>query len=268
MLGQRIASAGIGLILLIIVLLSDKIVMNIGIAVISIIALYELFSTVEEMKNSPITFLGYISAVVIAFNTYIPKVWLEILPYIYILLLFVCMLIYYDKIHFNKIAVTFFASAYICYFLSHVASIRELPNGYFLVWLVFLGAWSTDTFAYFIGINFGKHKLIPTISPKKTIEGALGGVIGCGLSFMFFGYIIHVIGNYNVYYINLLVLGLICSIVSQIGDLAASSIKRTYGVKDFGSIMPGHGGILDRFDSVIFVAPVIYYFLVNFNVIQ
>ena len=267
MLNKRIISAVIGMVLLILIVVSSNIVLNISIAIIAIIALYELFSALKVQKNFLPAYLGYFSAVVIVFSDYFHPGWMRLLVYVYVALLLLLMLIYYQKIDFNQIAVTFFAVIYICYFMAHIIFTRDLNNGSILIWLIFLGAWATDTFAFFVGSFLGKKKLLPDISPKKTVAGALGGIVGCGLSFLLYGYIVHILGNYSVHYINLLLLGLLSSIFSQLGDLVASCIKRQYGVKDFGTIMPGHGGILDRFDSILFVAPVVYYFVVHFTII-
>ena len=128
-----------------------------------------------------------------------------------------------------------------------------LSNGIY-IWLVFIIAWGTDTFAYVFGMLFGKHKLCPSLSPKKTIEGSIGGIIGAiGLTYLYIKYL-----EIDAYWAFLLI-AFIGSIVAQIGDLTASKIKRVTGIKDFGFIMPGHGGVLDRFDSILFIAPYTYY---------
>ena len=124
--------------------------------------------------------------------------------------------------------------------------------------LIFIGAWATDTGAYFVGVLFGKHKLIPAVSPKKTVEGALGGILGCVFGFVVYGLILNFFFDVKVNYLPLVLLAILVAIVSQIGDLIASYLKRESGIKDFGTIFPGHGGIMDRFDSIIAVAPVIY----------
>ena len=133
-----------------------------------------------------------------------------------------------------------------------------LSDGAYMVVLVFLSAWGNDTLAYCAGRLFGKHKMSPILSPKKTIEGAVGGVIGAGLLSCLYGLISK---NYNL----IIVFGIVCAVgglISIIGDLGASAIKRNYEIKDYSHLIPGHGGILDRFDSIIFTAPIIYYMLV------
>ena len=139
-----------------------------------------------------------------------------------------------------------------------IVATTQAAYGGFLLPMVFIGSWITDSFAYFCGSFFGKHKLIPEISPKKTVEGSVGGTLFCCLFCAAYGFIIASVTELSVNYISLMLSGLVLSVVSQIGDLNASYLKRTYGIKDFGNIFPGHGGMLDRFDSVIAAAPFLY----------
>ena len=127
--------------------------------------------------------------------------------------------------------------------------------GQYIYLLVFIAAWITDTFAYFTGVFFGRHKLCPKISPKKTVEGSLGGIAFCVLAFLIYGFAVSRMFPLEPNYLGLAAVGVVMSILSQVGDLLASVIKRTYGVKDYGKLFPGHGGVLDRFDSVLLLAP-------------
>ena len=120
--------------------------------------------------------------------------------------------------------------------------------------MIFLGAWITDTFAYFTGFFFGKHKLIEDVSPKKTIEGSIGGIFFCALSFVIFGLVVDTWFACDANLIFLGVSGVVISLIAQVGDLIMSVIKRQYGIKDYGKIFPGHGGMLDRFDSILAVS--------------
>jgi len=137
--------------------------------------------------------------------------------------------------------------------------LRRQPRGSVLFLLPFIGAWVSDTFAYFTGRLLGKHKLIPEVSPKKTVEGAVGGVVFTAIAYVVFGLILRE-GNMSVNIVLLAVIGVLVSVLSQIGDLIASVVKRHYGIKDYGKLFPGHGGVMDRFDSVIATAPVLYFF--------
>lgn len=137
-------------------------------------------------------------------------------------------------------------------------AISQSAHGGFVLPIIFLGSWITDSAAYFCGSFFGRHKLIPKISPKKTVEGSVGGVLFCGLFCTVYGLVIANVTDLTVNYVHLIVTGLVLSVISQIGDLNASYIKRTHDIKDFGNLFPGHGGMLDRFDSAVAVAPVLY----------
>ena len=142
------------------------------------------------------------------------------------------------------------------YFSFHVTLVDRTGDTGILVWLVIFGAFGTDVMAYFAGVALGKHKLCPSISPKKTIEGSIGGILGSVIICGAFGAVFA-----KEYLIHCLILGLLCGVFSQFGDLTASIFKRKMGIKDYGNLIPGHGGILDRFDSVLFTAPLVYYYI-------
>ena len=136
-----------------------------------------------------------------------------------------------------------------------MTNMGEISAGAAYLWLAFLGTWASDTFAYFVGTYLGKHKLCPLISPGKTIEGAIGGMIGSVIAIMLLG----VLFKLPVYHC--IIMGILVGIAAPLGDLVESAIKRFAGVKDSGQILPGHGGILDRFDSILFTVPAIYYYM-------
>lgn len=164
-----------------------------------------------------------------------------------------------DKV--NDVLTLYALFLYIVGCFNSIICVRYMTGGKYVYLLVFLGAWVCDTFAYFTGRFFGKHKLIPAISPKKTIEGSIGGIIftiGAFILYRFLLFKFYPDLNLNLPYILVIVLAIFASIVSQIGDLVASSVKRQYNLKDYGNLFPGHGGVLDRFDSVMLVAPVTY----------
>lgn len=147
-------------------------------------------------------------------------------------------------------------SFYVTVAFSSMVLLRYLPNGPYLFLLPFIGAWVSDTFAYFTGRFFGKHKLAPAISPKKTVEGSIGGIVFAVAVFALYGLVLSARG-FQPNYLALCLAGLFVSILSQIGDLSLSLLKRERGIKDYGRLFPGHGGVLDRFDSVIATAPII-----------
>ena len=157
------------------------------------------------------------------------------------------------------------SSTLVCLYIigatSSIIVVRDLPYGEFFWYFIFIGAWITDTFAYFSGMLLGKHKLIPNVSPKKTVEGSIGGTLFCIGFFIGYAAIVNHFTDANLNLILIACAGLVSALVSQIGDLSMSVIKRTYGIKDYGKIFPGHGGVLDRFDSILAVAIIMAIFL-------
>lgn len=268
---MRLLTALIGIPLIILLLLSPVPVMTVIIMLVSVVGLYEFFRAAKLLQHKVLCLFGFLAALFIPVGSYFAPATVLAMIYIYMILLFCLMLLSGKKIHFEQLAFVLIGLMYIPYFLSHILYLRNLSFGNFYVWLVFLGAFMTDSCAYFVGKAFGKHKLCPNISPKKTVEGAIGGVIGCGISFLVFGLIIN--GFFAAWLEGqqmnlwmLFILGLLAAVVSEIGDLVASMIKRQFGIKDFGNILPGHGGILDRCDSIVLVAPLIFLFILKFGI--
>lgn len=167
----------------------------------------------------------------------------------------------FPKYHANQIMSAMFSFLYGPVMLSFLYLLREgFDDGIYLVWFVFLASWGSDTCAYCVGVLIGKHKMTPKLSPKKSIEGAVGGILGAALLFVLYTYF--VIGRYTMIALQLpaaAALGAAGALISMVGDLAASAVKRDYGIKDYGKLIPGHGGIMDRFDSVIVVAPIVFF---------
>lgn len=186
-----------------------------------------------------------------------------------ILLLMALMFVYvfaFPRFTANQIMATYFSLIYAPVMLSFIFLTRQLEYGVYLVWMIFISSWISDTCAYLVGVLIGKHKLVPQLSPKKTIEGSIGGILGSALVGALFGFLLldKTLGG-NQFGVMLFVIGAIGSVISQVGDLAASAIKRNHEIKDYGSLIPGHGGIMDRFDSVIFTAPMVYFLVISFS---
>ncbi len=255
----RIITAVLGIPLVIIVLLLGSTWLRLAVAVISCIALYEIYHVMRE-NYKPIKWLGYsIIGIYYLLFEWIKSDFLIFMGLIVILLLTV-MVIKYPKYSIVDVALTLFPVLYTGLLFSFIVLIRDIEHGMFWVWLIPISSWGSDTFAYFTGITIGKHRLAPHLSPKKTIEGSIGGVLGAGV----IGYIYTMLyTSYSApelrkYMVLVLIAVMLSAVLSQIGDLAASAIKRYFKEKDFGYLLPGHGGILDRFDSLLFVAPAIY----------
>ena len=181
-----------------------------------------------------------------------------VLAFVYMLYCFSLPVFTNNALAFEEVSKTAIMTIYISVGFSSIVMLRDLWGGEYLFVLAFIGAWITDIFAYFTGMLFGKHKLSPVISPKKTIEGSIGGIVLCTICFVLYGVLLRTFFDASVNLLLYAVLGFFASLVSQLGDLIMSAIKRKNNVKDYGTLFPGHGGVLDRFDSVIAVAPVIY----------
>ena len=226
---------------------------------ISVIGAEELYRAMDVHKNgfglletaACLGILLYYGAAALDFGRY--GMMAVILALILILFVYVFT---YPKYDAHQIAAAFLGIVCVAVMLSYIYLTRNLENGHFIVWLIFLCSWGCDTCAYCVGMLIGKHKMAPVLSPKKSVEGAVGGVIGAAL--LGVAYAAATKGPMAEY-------AVICAagaLISMVGDLAASAVKRNQGIKDYGKLIPGHGGILDRFDSVIITAPVIYYMAV------
>ncbi len=269
---MRLISGIVGGALVLLLIFTPYYVFHIAVAAAGLVALYELYRTFEQAKKWQLMVLGYVFSLffliipVLPYN--IPTELMLFLLVVYLMLLSICSVIFHETIKFSDVSRAFFSLVYGVLFIMHLSYIRMMDHGKALVIFAFLGAWMPDTFAFFAGRFFGKHKLIPQVSPKKTIEGSVGAVLGAVITFMAYGLILQFGLGYTVNYLWLALLSLACGVVSQFGDLAASVIKRECGKKDFGNLIPGHGGMLDRIDSLVFIAPLIYYFLLMFEVIS
>ena len=249
------------LILLPVLIFSDTVVFPIAISLISLISLYELFHCMHVEKRVAVVIPLYAFAIVAPFlMRYLADIAdFALIAFIaaasYVIYLFALVVWSHGKLPFGEAVAVFATVLYVIAAMSAITYVRDFPyGGEYLYLLIFIGAWVTDTFAYFTGFLFGKHKLIPDVSPKKTIEGSIGGTIFCALSFVAFGWIVDVFFGQNANLLFLFISGVLVALISQIGDLIMSVIKRHYEIKDFGKIFPGHGGMLDRFDSILAVS--------------
>lgn len=228
--------------------------------IISLIGLFELYR-VFQIEKTPLAAIGYITTVVYYLDlvfSFLPDV---ILLAMAMLLAVMCAMVFqYPKYHANQVMAAFFGFFYVSVMISCIYLTRSLDGGKYLVWLIFLCSWGCDTSAYCVGKLFGKHKMTPKLSPKKSVEGGIGGVVGAVILTLIYALIFR--GRMQADSGTIVLMCVICAagaLFSMVGDLCASAIKRNFDIKDYGKLIPGHGGIMDRFDSVIFTAPVIYY---------
>ena len=256
MFKTRLLSGIVLVIIALLTIMSGGYVLLLTLLCVSLIGMRELYNAMGVHKSGMdlLELAGYLGAVL-----YYGTVFLGFEKYgmmAVILSLVLLMFVYvftYPKYQAEQVMSAFFGLVYVAVMLSFILLTRNLENGHLLVWLIFFCSWGCDTCAYCVGVLIGKHKMAPVLSPKKSIEGAVRGVAGAAGLGAAYAAIIHApVMEYAV----------ICAVgalISMVGDLAASAIKRNRGIKDYGKLIPGHGGILDRFDSVIFTAPVIYY---------
>lgn len=251
-------------VLAIILIFSNTIIMDIFTAIIACISMYEYFHCFKSTnKANPSQYLGYIYCILIAFTHFVDErlltsIIIAIIP-VSLVVLFAELVLSKGKKTVTDIAVTMLGICYIPLMLIYLSLVRDMEldhglNGKILIWFVLIASWGSDIFAYFIGRHFGKHKLT-AVSPNKTVEGAVAGVVGAILLGILFAILCNTIWGVGINYLLIGCIMAVLSIVGQIGDLAASSIKRYCDIKDFSELIPGHGGMLDRIDSIIFVLP-------------
>ena len=242
---------------------------------ITLIGLFELYKVVGVNKSAA-GVVGYLAAAALYFSvmectqdfgivTGCSAVGgtLPVIIGVFTVILLAVYVLAFPKFNSEQITMVFFGFFYVALTISYIYRLRISDAGAYSVWLIFICSWGADTMAYLTGILIGKHKIAPVLSPKKTVEGCIGGVIGATLigfiySLIFKDDLSKVFDNPVLLFT---IVSAVASVVSMIGDMAASAIKRNKDIKDYGSLIPGHGGILDRFDSVIFVAPIIYFLL-------
>ena len=261
---KRIISALIGFpIVVLLLIFGNTYVIDAVIAVLALISMYEYTKCFKSTKKAnPISWVGYIVCLIIPFlhiisNEYLIYVITLTIPLV-IFVLFLHIIISNLKITIKDVSITLFGIVYIVVFYAFLAKIFGMNNGKIYIWYTVLAAWGTDIFAYSVGRRFGKHKF-SKISPNKSIEGCIAGTIGAMIVSLLYTLLINNCFNYTINYIIIAIISIVLSIISQVGDFSASSLKRYAGVKDFGNIIPGHGGILDRCDSLMFIAPFAYF---------
>lgn len=259
MFKTRLISGVILVIALVIIVGSGGLLLYGTLLAASLIGMSELYKVVK-VQDRILGIVGYLAAISYYVLLYLNK--MEYVLLLAVILLMMAMAVYvfqYPKYNAEQVTMVFFGVFYVAVMLAFVYEARQLADGNVTVWLIFLSSWGCDTCAYCVGVLFGRHKMAPVLSPKKSIEGGVGGVLGAALLGALFAVCV---GHFTEISPSPLLFALICGAggaISQIGDLSASAIKRNHEIKDYGKLIPGHGGILDRFDSVIFTAPVIYY---------
>lgn len=268
MFQTRLLSGIVLVIAALILIITGGDVLLISTLILSCIGLFELYRIFGIGKAAP-GILGYMAAAVYYLNlrfVFLQDSMLFVLGFL--ILLMAVYVFSYPKYKTEQLLAAFFGVFYVAVMLSYVYQTRILAAGKYIVWLIFLCSWGCDTCAYCVGMLIGKHKMSPKLSPKKSVEGAIGGVIGAALLTLLYGMIFKTAMGMEMTHVWILAgISAVGALISMVGDLTASAIKRNYGIKDYGRLIPGHGGILDRFDSVIFTAPIIYFLAANFIIL-
>lgn len=263
MLG-RIMVALVGIPLLIVILFfSPVIVLTVAFSALCAIAAYELLGATQAVHNRRLVLYAVLFAILVPLWYYFGCRIVGAVGGVFVLmlLLFGEAIASRQTMQVEEMAMTVFAALVVPSMLSVFVLMADLEHARLYMFLPFVCAFTSDAFALFAGMRFGKHKLAPHLSPKKTIEGSVGGFLGATLCCVLYGlFISKVLGHAPVYWV-LALYGLLGSLVSQLGDLSFSYIKRQYGIKDYGHLFREHGGVLDRFDSVTFCAPLTYLLL-------
>lgn len=260
----RLMSSVIIVVVALAVIIPGKDILFAAMMVISLIGLFELYKVIG-IEKSVLGIVGYVADIawflLVRFSMEDMGLMLLMASIMLVMAVYVFATPKYSD---SQVAMAFFGIVYVGMMLSYIYQVRSLDDGLWLIWLIFVGSWGSDTCAYCTGILIGKHKLAPKVSPGKSIEGSVGGVIGAALLGVIYALIVrNKLTGIDNPIIAFSVIGAASSVISQIGDLAASAIKRNHNIKDYGHLIPGHGGILDRFDSVIFTAPIVF-FLANY----
>ena len=274
---QRIITSIVAVcVLLPVLIFHNSFLLPLGVAICSLIAVYEMLGCMGFKKFGSVSVPIYLIAAAFPFlirylqnHELIRSIAFAAIA-IVSLYLFGVMIFSHGKYRIGEIGALAFSMLYILIGFNAIMVVHDWADGGAYLYLVcFIGAWITDIFAYFCGMLFGKggkHKLIPDVSPKKTVEGSIGGIVFCVLSLMLFGFVVEMIDpSIEANLLIFALAGLFVSVVAQVGDLSMSVIKRTYGIKDYGKLFPGHGGVLDRFDSVLAVSVVLLVFTMFFN---
>ena len=281
---------GIGVVGIPVLVFSRYIIYPIFLGLLAAIAVWELLRVFGLHKRYVISIPAYLIALampVFAHDYFVPnyeqKEYLLILAtVIFAYLLYLTAVCVFGKEHglakaekdpkhraniieFADVSAVFLSVTYVTVSFTAMSLTRYMENGKYIFGLVFVAAWTCDVFAYFTGRLLGKHKLAPNLSPKKTIEGSIGGIVFAVLGCMLYGFIIENVSGLDANYIVLAAIGFVLSIVSQIGDIWASLIKREHGVKDYSRMMPGHGGVMDRFDSILAIATILMAVCMSFS---
>lgn len=261
---KRIVTGVVAFLVLIpFLIFSDTWALPIGLSACAVLAVIEITRCVGVHRRFwitiPLSLLAAATPICVRWFGWVNMVQMAVGATLLLMLYMLAATVFsYGRIALTEVCTAFVLCLYAIMGFSSVVYLHDLSEaGKYLYLLIFIGAWVTDIFAYFTGMLFGKRKLIPEVSPKKTIAGSVGGTLFCMAAFVAYAFVLFNQGTHWIQYVYFAIIGLATAIVAQVGDLAISVLKRHYGIKDMGKIFPGHGGVMDRFDSVVAVATVL-----------
>ncbi|MCC8069925.1 MAG: phosphatidate cytidylyltransferase [Ruminococcus sp.] len=269
-MATRLISSGIGIVIgILVMVLSDTIVLNLAVSVVCVMMLHELFHAEGCSRHKTFVYMCYGLVAVIPILLYSKLTYLELIfpvCMIFVFLIFTVYIFKHKELNIDRLIFMIGCCGFVSFPMCCMISLKNLDAQLGTIYMVIAlcSAWLADSGAYFVGTFCGKHKLCPEISPKKTVEGFIGGVLSNGILLCIFALVysrFFAPMDLTVNYVSVFIMGVVTGIIGTIGDLTASLIKRQCNIKDFGKIMPGHGGVLDRFDSVLFVVPFVYLYL-------
>ena len=262
-----ITAAAILAVAIVMLIFSDTLFLPLLMGACAVCAVFELLRCVGVSKKLPVSIPAYVIAFAMPIGAFFMQdmygyfVACSVVCFIFMIYMFFLAVFLKGTIRVQDIALAYIFVSYVSISLSNVVLVRNIAeSGLYFFILIFVIAWITDVFAYIVGSLFGRHKLIPSVSPKKSVEGAIGGIFGTMLGCVVVAFIMQTVSDLEPNYWMFLAIGFVGAIISQLGDLVASLVKREYGIKDYSNILPGHGGIMDRFDSIIPVATVVLLF--------
>jgi len=270
---KRALSSVVLVIVAVTVLLAGGPILAGTLLLLSLVAYFELTKAIgiheSDKKINALEGAGLFGIIIYYLALYFAKTQ-TFMVFAVMLAFFAVMFVYvfsFPRFQSGEVMANYFCVIYAPVLLSFIYLTRNLRHGIYVVWLIFISSWICDTCAYLVGVLIGKHKMAPKLSPKKSVEGGIGGIAGSAIVGAVFGWYLesYVLTGEQLILI-FAVIGAAGAVISQVGDLAASAIKRNHEIKDYGKLIPGHGGVMDRFDSVIFASPMIYflaYFLIN-----
>ena len=236
-----------------------------GLMVLSLGGMYEFYMACKRKNYKPIEYIGYAMCLIYYFtlgNNFDGNLLMAII--VLSLIIMLCIPVINLQYTFIDIAITLLGFVYVAVFFSLITLVNYKAHGAYLLWLVFISSWLCDTTAYYVGRYIGKYigktKICPQVSPKKTLAGSIGGLLGSAVACTIYGIYLNNVGI-SISIVHFIIIGLLCGLFCQFGDFVASSIKRYVDLKDYSNLIPGHGGVLDRFDSILFASVIVYYYL-------